>query len=705
MSRRTTRTLLAGVLAGTLAAPLLGPVTVATAAGAPAAPAATATDAGLTGDVAFSVPSRTFTGTLQVTLTTSLRGAEVRYTTDGAVPGASSPIASGPISLTRSTEIRAQAFVGGAATGEPGSAQYVATAVGTTHDLPVLVVDSFGRGVVGDDYHTAAFVELQPEGGTTSLTATPTLVTRGGYRLRGQSSRMFDKKPYRVELWDNEDDDNDLEFFGMPAEADWVLRGPFADKSLIREALVLDLGREMGLHAPRYRLVEVYVNDDAQPVAANDYRGVYMLEETIKNQKNRLDLKKLNPEDVTAPRVEGGYIVKLEWLAAEEPLVPCRAATACWRDLEVHDPDDLVPAQLDYLSGYLGRVNDAIHSSNPSDPVTGYPSLVDVGSFVDQVIVNELSRDMDAYYRSQYFYKDRGGLLTAGPLWDFDLTFGAGGYFQNDQTSGWQYQQSRQNPPSDWFQTLMRDPAFVNLVKIRWQELRRSTLSDASLRSRVSSLSTPLSGAAARNFQRWPNLTTATIGPFSTPTAATWSGQVTYLQDWMLRRAAWLDTTAAWGGATTPVPTASPAPSPSPTVSPQPTVSPSPTTSPGPTTGPTPSATPSASPTPGPTTTPGVQGCTATFRAVSTWPGGFQGEVTVTAGAAPVTGWTVTLGLPAGVSVAQAWNATLSGSGTSLSAANVAWNGSLAAGAGTSFGFIGSSSGTPGNPTLGCTAR
>ncbi|MCM0639162.1 CotH kinase family protein [Cellulomonas wangsupingiae] len=691
MSRRNTRMLGAAVLACALAVPLTAP---AAAAGAPAptTAVAAATDAEPTADVTFSVSSRAFTGTLQVTLGTSVSGAQVRYTTDGSAPTASSPVASGPLSLTRSTEVRAQAFVDGTASGEPASAQYVATSVTTTHDLPVLVLDSFGKGAVGDDYHASAVVELQPSGGTTSLTATPALVTRAGYRLRGQSSRMFDKKPYRLELWDDAGDDADLPFFGMPAESDWVLRGPFADKSLVREALVYDLGREMGLHTPRYRLVEVYVNDDAQPVAANDYRGVYMLEETIKNQKNRLDLKKLDPQDVTPPKVEGGYIVKFEWLAAEQPLVPCTGASACWSDLEVHDPDDLVPAQLDYIAGYVGRVNDAIHSANRADPATGYPSLIDVGSFVDLVIVNELSRDMDAYYRSQYFYKDRGGLLTAGPLWDFDLTFGVGGYFQNEQVSGWQYQQSRQNPPTDWFTVLMNDPAFVNRVRTRWQELRRGTLADASLRSHLSTLTAPLGGAAARNFQRWPNLSTQMIGPFITPTAGTWTGQVDQLRDWMLRRAAWLDTTAAWGGPVTPLPTptASPTPSPTPTASP--------TTSPTPTASPTPSVTPS------PSATPGGQACTAAFRAVSTWPGGFQGEVTVTAGARALTGWTVTLGLPAGVGVNQAWNATLTGSGPGLTARNVAWNGALAAGATTTFGFIGSASGTLGTPTPTCAA-
>ncbi|WP_125778188.1 CotH kinase family protein [Antribacter gilvus] len=669
---------------------LLSPLVASTpATGAPVRTVATtaAVDPGLAGDITFSVPSRTFTGSLRITLGTTVAGAQVRYTTDGSVPSASSPLYSSPLDLTRSTEVRAQAFVGGSPSGKPGSAQYVATGVTTTHDLPVLLLDSFGRGAVGDTDHPVAAMEFQPAGGTTSLTATPTLATRAGYRLRGQSSRTFDKKPYRLELWDNTGDDLDLPLAGMPAESDWVLRGPFPDKALVREALVYDLGREMGLDPPRYRLVELYVNDDAQPVAANDYRGVYLLVETIKNQKNRLDLKKLDPEDVNPPDVEGGYIIKFEWMAAEEPLLRCTGATAtCWTDLEVHDPDDLVPAQQQYIQGYVQRLNDLLHSPGYADPVTGYASMIDVDSFVDMMIVNELSRNMDAYYRSQYFYKDRGGKLTAGPLWDFDLTFSVGGYFGNNQVQGWQYQQTRQPIAFDWYTVLVRDPAFQNRVKVRWQELRRGPLSDSALQQRVSALTAPLPNAAARNFARWPNLTTPTIGYFTTPTAATWTGQVDVMRSWMLRRAQWLDTTHAWGGPTTPPPT----PTPSVTPGPGPSVSPSPT--------PTPTATATATPTP--TANPGAA-CAATFTTTSRWPGGFQGDVTVAAGSAALRGWTVTLTFPSGITVQQAWNATVTISSSTVTARNVSWNGSLAAGGRTTFGFIGNGEGTP---TVTCAA-
>ena len=115
--------------------------------------------------------------------------------------------------------------------------------------------------------------------------AAPALGTRAGFKLRGHSSATFPKTPYRVEFWDNENDDADHPVLGMPEDSDWVLRGPYPDKALIREALVYDLGREMGLPAPRYRFVEFYLNTDAAPVGAEDYMGVYMIVETIKNTK------------------------------------------------------------------------------------------------------------------------------------------------------------------------------------------------------------------------------------------------------------------------------------------------------------------------------------------------------------------------------------------------------------------------------------
>jgi mannan endo-1,4-beta-mannosidase len=117
------------------------------------------------------------------------------------------------------------------------------------------------------------------------------------------------------------------------------------------------------------------------------------------------------------------------------------------------------------------------------------------------------------------------------------------------------------------------------------------------------------------------------------------------------------------------------------------------------------STTPPTTPTTSPTTTPPAgSGCTAAYSIVGQWTGGFQGEVRVTAGSAAVNSWAVTWTYANGQTVTQAWNATVTSSGSGVTARNVSYNGSLAAGAGTTFGFLGSSNGTNSAPTPSCSA-
>lgn len=674
-----------------------GPVAAQpTPPGVEAAPAATVEAAeDLLGDLTFTPPSRTFQGELTVSLATNVAGAEIRYTTDGQLPTAASTRYDGtPLRLTNTTQVRAQPFINGQPAGDPGTAIYIAQSVTTQHDLPVLVIDSYGQGLPAREYYQAGLMLFEPgAGGEVNLAAEPTLATRTGFRLRGQSSSSFDKAPYRLEFWDNEDDDADYPVLGMPEDSDWVLRGPFPDKSLIREALAYDLGTAIGLYAPRYRFVEVYVNGDPGAVDAGDYMGVYMIVETIKNRSHRLDLKRLRgdrPEDRTLPRLTGAYIWKFEWMAAEEPILPCQGSFfTCWNDLELVDPhpvNHLQPEMRQWITDHIQEFHDVLNGPNFTDPQTGYRAYIDVESWIDHMIINELSREIDSYYRSAYFHKDRGEKIKAGPLWDYDNSFGVGGFFQNDQIEGWQWQQSRFPVANNWYPRLMEDPAFVAELRARWAELRRGPLSDAELSARVAALAAPLQNAAQRNFQRWPNLTDPMVSFFFTPTAPTWQGQVDFLLDWMLRRAAWLDSPAGWDIGTTPPPPSSPPPGPS---------SPPPPTSPPP--GP-------SSPPPGPSTPPpGQGGCTATYTVINEWPGGFQGEVTVTAGTAPINNWTVNWTFTDGQSITQAWGAVVSGSST-VTATNEAWNGALPPGGSATFGFLANWNGVNSVPSLTCSA-
>jgi hypothetical protein len=514
--------------------------------------------AALEGDIRFSVPSGTFEGSLSVSLETSIEGASIHFTLDGSEPTLGSPSYDGqPLSIDETRQVRARAFVGDMPAGRPGTALYVARRFDAVSDVPLIVLEGYGAGkpVDREVYVDMALLVYEPAFGVASLSSAPTLATRGGYHLRGQSSAMFEQAPYRIELWDNASEDVDLPLLGMPADSDWALIGPYSDRSLVRNAFTYDLGRDMGLAAPRYAFAEVYINQEARALEVGDYQGIYMVVETIKNNEARLDLAQLEPDDVGAAAITGGYIFKFEWAASEEPTLECSGSMplggagfgfpgggpggpgggggTCWTDLEVVDPEPLAPEQAAFLTDYVQRFHDSLHT----EPFAAYSQYIDVSSFVDLFIISELTRNVDAYTRSAYYYKERGGPITAGPLWDYNLSLGMG--FGNSlEVVGWQFEE--REVASDWFRLLGTDPAFLERVSARWRELRATLLSEAELDARLDALVAPLTGAAVRDFERWP-VADVSGGLFQIPNEPTWEGQLQAMRDWTRERLDWLD--------------------------------------------------------------------------------------------------------------------------------------------------------------------
>jgi hypothetical protein len=402
-----------------------------------------------------------------------------------------------------------------------------------------------GAPTTGDAH--AAFLSFEPSNGTISLSSAPKVASAAAIHVRGQSSASYDKKPYRVELQKADGTDRNCTLLGMPKESDWVLHAPFPDKALIRNAFVYSLGRDIGIPAPRGMFAEVYVNSANRPISASDYVGVYLLVENIKNQKDRLNLQQLKPTDTTAPAVTGGYIFQFQWQVTDiEQQLKCPSDQAnCWNWIEVNDPKPWVQQQTDYLTQYVNSFVNALHSATPSDASTGYPAFIDTTSFANQIIIHELTRNFDAYVRSQYFYKDRDAKMFAGPLWDYDLIAGVGSAttYSNMSAMGFQYESNmaRISTTADWFPRLVADPAFKAVLVARWKELRQNQLSDGQISARITHLTDGLANAAQRNFQKWNNLTTQRVAFFDTPTADSWQGQVNAMRDWLIARMAWLD--------------------------------------------------------------------------------------------------------------------------------------------------------------------
>ena len=365
-----------------------------------------------------------------------------------------------------------------------------------------------------------------------------------GIEIRGQSSQSFAKKSYGIELWDTDQDGIDFGLLGFPKEEDFVFHGPYSDKSLMRNALAYYLASKNMDYAPRIKFFELVINDQ--------YMGVYLLTERIKRDKNRVDIKKIDPEDISGDKLTGGYILKFdkgpqEEIAWESPIRPFPGAGKTRIMYHTPDYDEIVPAQFNYIKGYIDEFETVLNGPGFKDPTNGYAKYIDVESFIDFTLINEISRNVDAYRLSSFFYKDRqseGGKIKAGPVWDFNLAFGNANYCNGSNIDGWGWDFNSICPNDTWvihfwWNRLLKDPAYISKMSTRWIELRKGAFSDEKILFAIDSMRSEIGVAGDRNFQKWD-----VLGEYVWPNnfvGQTYEQEITYLKTWVKDRLAWLD--------------------------------------------------------------------------------------------------------------------------------------------------------------------
>lgn len=342
-----------------------------------------------------------------------------------------------------------------------------------------------------------------------------------GIEPRGQSSLDFPKKNYSVELRDDNGNDTSFSLLGMPKENDWILHGPFADRSQIRNALAYDLARKTGQYAPRTRFCEVFINDE--------YLGIYVLMEQIKRDDNRVNVQKLTP--INKVNVTGGYIIKFD------------------KDVNGNfgivypDEKDITQVQINYITDFFLKYYASLHDSVILNPDRGYRKYVDVPSYLDFTIVNELVRNPDAYLFSTYMYKDNDDYDTKlhfGPVWDFDLSF-SNSNFQNAKSSiGWQFAQSTNYKL--YHKKMFKDTLLVDQFNERWFQLRSGTYSNDSLLFTIDSLLNILGPAIDRNKDVWQLENDYIMGAaWGQNISLTYDEDIALLKKWIIDRATWMD--------------------------------------------------------------------------------------------------------------------------------------------------------------------
>lgn len=418
-----------------------------------------------------------------------------------------------------------------------------------TH-LPLVLIDTGGQEIPGkvtgqtDDFgetiNTLAadgrdvidvsFVIVDNQTRNNHPSDEATLTTTAQIRVRGHSSRLFEKSPYQLDFVDEDGEAAPAAVMGMPAHSEWVLYGPYLDKSLVRNYMWYNIAGEVMEWAPNVRYCELILN--------GEYRGLYLMVETITDGEDcRLNLSTTEQNVKTT-----GYLLRGDRTTQED--------LGGQRDIYTY-LERMLTLQTDILIKYPGRSSltqelrqeieldyaafeKALYSYDYDTDDYGYWNYIDVDNFVDYFLINEFSLNVDAGRYSTYIYKDLSGKFRLA-VWDFN---NACDNFPADPLTPDQINMVSHT----WFFMLCKSEDFVERLLDRYDELRASVLNETYLLNYIDETLAYLGPAVERNNQRWNDAMTQ-WEPLTPVERNLHSHEeaVDQLKEWLYERGIWLD--------------------------------------------------------------------------------------------------------------------------------------------------------------------
>ena len=380
-------------------------------------------------------------------------------------------------------------------------------------NLPTVSIHTLNGEIPYDKEHQIVSQLTIISGDGTALLSEP-----GTTRERGNASRSFPKKPYRIKF------DKKQHVLDAPAKAKkWTLINNYGDKTLMRNMLAFELSRRMGMtYTPYGTAVDVLLN--------GEYKGCYQLCDQVEINKNRINITEMTSKDNEGSALSGGYFVEIDAYAYEEK---------SWFNsnkgnpvtIKSPDEDSITTQQKNYIKGYFNKME------------ADWKSYLDLNSFLRHFLVGELSGNTDTYW-SVYMYKDRDDdMMYTGPVWDFDLAF------NNDQRT------YPVNSKTDYIyrsggscagnMRSFTDKIVVNdanakkqLVEI-WDEARQGGLTEENMVAYIDSLESVLQQSQKLNFIRWPMMNQLVHQNFKI--WGSYEAEVENVRDFMKERIDWMD--------------------------------------------------------------------------------------------------------------------------------------------------------------------
>lgn len=376
-------------------------------------------------------------------------------------------------------------------------------------NIPVVRINTGGVGINSkEDYVDGTITISDPERLYSDVEEFSAAM---GIRGRGNSTWGFPKKPWKFKLKEK------ASIFGMGEDKEWCLLANYADRTLMRNILAMKLSELCGFSwTPHMYSVHVYLN--------NEYQGVYTLCEHKKVSKHRVDI------DLDA----GDVYLEIEQQQDE---------TTCWWTgmgvpMMFSDPEEPSDGLLSDVKKHFSDFEASLYSKDIADPDKGYAAYIDVDSFIDYYIVQEIAKNTDGNLRkSSFITRKKGGKLEMYHLWDFDLTFGNGGgllhdpegFFIKDYNPSWHI-------GDNWFNRMMTDPAFVARLQKRWNELYPQLVSMVDF---IDEQAFVLEKAQQQNFSRWD--INASVDWVDCPSLGSYKAEVDFLKKFYSRRIEWMN--------------------------------------------------------------------------------------------------------------------------------------------------------------------
>jgi hypothetical protein len=344
-------------------------------------------------------------------------------------------------------------------------------------------------------------------------------VTKIPLQIKGRGNStwtLYPKKPYRLKF------DAKASMLGMPAAKNWVLLANYNDKTLMRNRIALMLGKRLSADwTSDSRFVEVFMN--------GEFLGNYLLTSQVEVNENRVNINELKPINTSDADIAGGYLLELDqkmdadfWFKTKKNL-----------PFSVKSPEDITPAQLNYIKNYIQTTEDVLFSSAWNDPVNGYTKYINSDSFINWYFTEEIFETTDARdFSSIFYYKDRNGKLGMGPIWDFDTSAGNVDYAASKSPTGIWYVRD-----ATWSLRLATDPAYNLKARQRWAQIKDKEVKQ--IFADIDETAAYLKLSQEKNFQKWPILSTY-VYPNAVVTGS-YDKEVDYLKSFLKQRVDWIN--------------------------------------------------------------------------------------------------------------------------------------------------------------------